>query len=228
MKRSSQMSRRRVLRGMGAAIALPWLEAMAPKTARADASDPGAPIPMRVAFLYVPNGVHAPDWTPTQTGPGFTFTPILRALEPFRDDLLVVSGLSQNSAAPLGDVGGDHARSLSCFLTGVHPLKTEGADIRAGVSIDQVAARQIEQFTRLPSLELGIDPSAQAGSCDGGYSCAYTSNISWRSATLPMAKEIDPRMVFDRLFGTHSPTGSAPRTAHAEALRKEHPRSRPR
>jgi hypothetical protein len=193
---------------MGAAIALPWLEAMAPMTARADASDRGAPAPRRVAFLYVPNGVHMPDWTPTQTGTGFTFTPILRALEPFRDDLLVLSGLSQNKASPLGDGGGDHARSLACFLTGAHPLKTEGANIRAGVSIDQVAAGQIGRFTRLPSLELGIDPSAQAGSCDGGYSCAYTSNISWKSATLPMAKEINPRMVFDRLFGTRVRPGT--------------------
>ncbi|MGP0069963.1 MAG: DUF1552 domain-containing protein, partial [Isosphaeraceae bacterium] len=118
------------------------------------------------------------------------------------------SGLAQNNAAPLGDEGGDHARSLACFLTGMHPLKTDGANIRAGVSIDQVAAAQVGQATRLASLELGIDPSAQAGSCDSGYSCAYSSNISWRSATLPMAKEIDPKLVFDRLFRAQARKGS--------------------
>jgi hypothetical protein len=216
MNRTGRMSRRTVLRGMGASIALPWLEAAAPITARADAPGPGMPIPRRVAFLYVPNGVHTPDWVPTETGSGFILTPILRPLEPYRDDLLVLSGLSQNSAAPLGDEGGDHARSLACFLTGVHPFKTDGANIRAGVSIDQIAAGQIGRFARLPSLELGIDPAAQAGSCDSGYSCAYSSNISWKSATMPMAKEINPRMVFDRLFGARVRQGPA-----AEQLRQE-------
>jgi hypothetical protein len=130
--------------------------------------------------------------------------------------LLVLSGLSQNNAAPMGDEGGDHARSLACFLTGAHPFKTDGANIRAGVSIDQVAAQRIGRLTRLPSLELGIDPSAQAGSCDAGYSCAYSSNISWKSATMPMAKEINPRLVFDRLFET----GVRPGTPE-ERLRQE-------
>src|SRR5262249_11447430 len=125
-----------------------------------------------------------------------------------RDDVLVLTGLAQRNAAPFGDEGGDHARSLACFLTGVHPLKTDGANIRAGVSIDQVAADQIGRQTKLPSLELGIDPSAQAGSCDSGYSCAYSSNISWKSATLPMAKETDPGLVFDRLFGSRAGEGS--------------------
>ena len=216
MNRAGRMSRRRVLRGLGATIALPWLDAMAPTSARAESAGPGATLPRRVAFLYVPNGVHAPDWTPAKTGAGYAFTPILRALEPFRDELLVLSGLSQNNAAPMGDEGGDHARSLACFLTGAHPLKTDGANIRAGVSIDQVAAAQVGRSTRLPSLELGIDPSAQAGSCDSGYSCAYSSNISWKSATLPMAKEIHPRMVFERLFGARVRQGTP-----AERLRQD-------
>ena len=159
-------------------------------------------IPRRMAFLYVPNGVHMADWTPAETGALAGLPPTLQPLEPFRQELLVLSGLAQQNAAAMGDEGGDHARSLACFLTGTHPLKTDGANIRAGVSIDQVAAFQIGHQTRLPSLELGIDPSAQAGSCDSGYSCAYSSNISWRSANLPMAKEIDPRLVFDRLFGS--------------------------
>ena len=156
------------------------------------------------------------DWTPRETGPSFGLPPTLRPLEPFRDDLLVLSGLAQQNAGPMGDEGGDHARSLACFLTGVHPLKTDGANIRAGVSIDQVAAAQIGRRTRLSSLELGIDPSAQGGSCDAGYSCAYSSNISWKSANMPMAKEIDPRLLFDRLFG------GVPRDASpAERARRE-------
>jgi hypothetical protein len=190
------------LRGIGAALALPWLEAMAPASAVAGDSAGGAEIPRRIAFLYVPNGVHMADWTPAETGPGFRLSPTLRSLEPFRQDLLVLSGLAQQNASPLGDEGGDHARSLACFLTGAHPLKTDGANIRAGVSIDQVAANRIGHRTRLPSLELGVDPSAQAGSCDSGYSCAYSSNISWKSDNMPMAKEIDPGLLFDRLFGS--------------------------
>jgi Protein of unknown function (DUF1552) len=201
MMRSVRLSRRAVLRGAGAAIALPWLEAMVPAVSRADEAAHVAVIPRRIAFLYVPNGVHMADWTPAEAGAGFRLPTTLRSLEPFRRDLLVLSGLAQQNASPMGDEGGDHARSLACFLTGAHPLKTDGANIRAGVSIDQVAAGQVGQRTRLPSLELGIDPSAQAGSCDSGYSCAYSSNISWKSANLPMAKEVDPRLAFDRLFG---------------------------
>ena len=216
MKRSGRPSRRTVLRGLGTAIALPWLEAMAPSAARAEGPGTGTVLPKRMAFLYVPNGVHMRDWTPVQEGPHFTFPPTLQALEPYRNELLVLSGLAQNNAAPFGDEGGDHARSLACFLTGIHPLKTDGANIRAGVSIDQVAAEHVGQATRLASLELGIDPSAQAGSCDSGYSCAYSSNISWKSATLPMAKEIDPRLVFDRLFGSQVRKGSS-----AEQLKRE-------
>ncbi len=215
-KRSVGLSRRAVLRGVGAAVALPWLEAMSLAPARAGEAAVAGAMPTRIAFLYVPNGVHMADWTPGETGTAFRLPPTLRALEPFRDDLLVLSGLAQQNASPMGDEGGDHARSLACFLTGMHPLKTDGANIRAGVSIDQVAAMQIGHRTRLPSLELGIDPSAQAGSCDSGYSCAYSSNISWKSENMPMAKEIDPGLLFDRLFG------SVPRDASpADRARRE-------
>lgn len=203
LNRSVRLSRRTVLRGVGTALALPWLEAMGAGSLQAGEGTKGA-IPRRMAFLYVPNGVHMPDWTPDRIGPDFRLPATLRPLEPFRQDLLVLSGLAQNNAAPMGDEGGDHARSLACFLTGSHPLKTDGANIRAGVSIDQVAAFQIGHRTRLSSLELGIDPSAQAGSCDSGYSCAYSSNISWRAENLPMPKEVDPRLVFDRLFGSRT------------------------
>jgi Protein of unknown function (DUF1552) len=215
MKRSVRLSRRAVLRGVGTALALPWLEAMAPAVSLGGDA-PRAALPRRMAFLYVPNGVHMADWTPAETGARFALPPTLQPLEPFRRELLVLSGLAQQNAAPLGDEGGDHARSLACFLTGTHALKTDGANIRAGVSIDQVAAFQVGHQTRLPSLELGIDPSAQAGSCDSGYSCAYSSNISWKSANLPMAKEIDPRQVFDRLFGARMPEVSP-----AERLRRD-------
>jgi Protein of unknown function (DUF1552) len=164
--------------------------------------------PKRMAFLYVPNGVHMADWTPKEVGTGFPIPPTLRALEPFKEHLLVLTGLAQHNAEALGDGPGDHARSLACFLTGAHPLKTDGAGIQVGVSVDQVAAAKVGKHTRLPSLELGIERGAQSGSCDSGYSCAYSSNISWRSANMPMAKEINPKLVFDRLFGTNSREGS--------------------
>jgi hypothetical protein len=208
MKRAGRLSRRTVLRGLGTAIALPWLESMTPSPTWG--GSPGADRALRrMAFLYVPNGIHMSDWTPTETGSGFALPSTLQALEPYRNDFLVLTGLAQQNAAPLGDEGGDHARSLACFLTGAHPLKTGGANLRAGVSIDQVAARQIGSLTRLPSLELGIERSAQSGECDSGYSCAYSSNISWKSANLPVAKEINPKLVFDRLFAVQAHNGSA-------------------
>jgi hypothetical protein len=193
----------------GTTIVLPWLEAMALAAGPGAGSPqgPGSSRPKRIAFLYVPNGVHMADWRPKQEGSGFTLPWILEPLGPFQDDLLVLSGLAQNNAEALGDGGGDHARSLSCFLTGVHPLKTDGADIHVGISANQVAAQKIGGQTRLPSLELGIERGGQSGNCDSGYSCAYSSNISWRSPTTPMAKEINPRSVFDRLFGGPGKTG---------------------
>ncbi|GIW89473.1 MAG: hypothetical protein KatS3mg108_3797 [Isosphaeraceae bacterium] len=194
--------RRTVLRGLGTTLALPWLEAMAPLIDPAKARAAGIdPRPRRMAFLYVPNGVHMPEWTPKQEGRGYELPEILKPLAPFRDDLLVLTGLAQDNANAKGDGGGDHARALAAFLTGVHPRKTDGANIRAGISVDQVAAQKIGHLTRFPSLELGCDPSAQAGNCDSGYSCAYSSNISWSSETTPLAKEVNPRLVFDRLFG---------------------------
>ena len=210
------ISRRTVLRGLGTALALPWLEAMAPL---AKAAAPSA-LPRRMAFFYVPNGVHMPDWTPTGTGPGFELPEILRPLAPIKDDLLVLSGLTQDGARAHGDGGGDHARSLASFLTGTHPLKTAGFGIKAGVSVDQVAAMAIGKSTRLPSIELGIDRGAQAGNCDSGYSCAYSSNISWRSPSTPMAKEINPQLVFERLFAGQLRRETAEAKARREKYRK--------
>ncbi|AMV39407.1 DUF1552 domain-containing protein [Planctomyces sp. SH-PL62] len=201
----SKITRRAVLRGAGAAVALPWMEAMASAADLAGSTPAG---PRRMAFFYVPNGVHMKDWKPEGDGRDYTLPWILEPLNPLKDDTLVLTGLAQHNAKALGDGPGDHARSLSCFLTGVHPVKTDGANIKAGVSVDQVAAQQIGSATRLPSLELGVERGGQSGNCDSGYSCAYSSNISWRSPTTPTSKEINPRLVFDRLFGGRGKTGS--------------------
>jgi Protein of unknown function (DUF1552) len=210
MKQSVKISRRSVLRGAGAAVGLPWLEAMAAGAAWGDGPSPGKgnAAPRRMAFLYVPNGVHMADWTPREAGSGFQIPLTLKPLEAYKDDLLVLTGLAQHNAEALGDGPGDHARSLACFLTGAHPLKTDGAGIRVGISVDQVAAEKVGRQTRLPSLEIGIERGAQSGNCDSGYSCAYSSNISWRSANMPMAKEINPKLVFDRLFASRLHEGS--------------------
>jgi len=199
MIRRREISRRTLLRGLGTAVALPWLEAMAPAAGVAAAGATAGHAPKRMAFLYVPNGAHMAAWTPKEEGAGFELPFILEPLKTFKDDLLVLSGLAQSGGEAHGDGGGDHARSLASFLTGVHPLKTD-TNIRAGVSVDQVAAQKVGSFTRFPSLELGIERGAQAGACDTGYSCAYSSNISWRTPSSPMAKEVNPRLVFDRLF----------------------------
>jgi hypothetical protein len=179
-------------------MALPLLEAMVPSRLRAAPNDRP---PVRMAFLYVPNGMHMPDWTPQGTGSEFELGPILQPLTAYKSEMTVLSGLTLNGARALGDGGGDHARSVAAFLTGAHPKKTDGADIQNGVSVDQVAASKIGAQTKLPSLELGLERSAPAGRCDSGYSCVYTSNMSWRSPTSPVAKEVDPAAVFDRLFG---------------------------
>jgi len=208
MSRSSRISRRAILRGAGAAMALPWLEAMAPRTVLGSPAAAAADGPRRMAFFYVPNGVHMPAWRPKEEGSSFELPWTLEPLNPLKDELLVLTGLAQRNGMALGDGPGDHARALGSFLTGAHPYKTDGANIKVGVSVDQVAALEIGDKTRLPSLELGIERGAQSGNCDSGYSCAYSSNISWRSETMPMAKEINPRFVFDRLFGAGA-TGSA-------------------
>ena len=199
------LRRRTFLRGVGAAVALPLLDAMplggfGPAAARA--ADGAARGPVRLAFTFFPNGVNTAKWFPEKTGRDWELTPTLEPLKDFRDDVTVLSGLAQRNADALGDGGGDHARNAATFLTGVHPLKTSGANIRAGRSVDQVAADLIGRETRLPSLELGVDRGRNAGSCDTGYSCAYSNNVSWRSPSQPTAKEINPKLAFQRLFGT--------------------------
>lgn len=194
---SQPIPRRRFLRGLGTAMALPALEAMAPRPALAAAATRP---PVRMAFLYVPNGVHMPAWKPAAEGAAYELTPTLAPLAAVRSKLNVLSGLAHDKARANGDGPGDHARSAAAVLTASQPYKTNGADIRVGVSVDQVAAQQVGKATVFPSLEIGIDRSAQAGNCDSGYSCAYSSNISWSSPSTPVAKEINPRLVFERLF----------------------------
>jgi hypothetical protein len=196
------MSRRTVLKGLGASLALPWLEAMGPLAAWANPAPTVQRTPNRVAFLYVPNGIHMQDWTPAEDGAAFTLPRTLEPLQGVKDRLMVLTGLTADKARPHGDGGGDHARAMAAFLTGCQARKTDGSDIRAGISVDQVAAARLADQTRLPSLEIGCDPSAMAGNCDSGYSCVYSSTISWRSATMPVPKLVSPRLVFDRLFGS--------------------------
>jgi len=216
------VDRRTVLRGVGAAMALPMLEAMSPLAAIAYAApltnglfaDPANT--KRLCYIFFPNGVHYADWKPTGAGAEFQFSDLLAPLERHRSRVGVISGLSHHNAQALGDGPGDHARSAACFLTGAHPVKTAGADIEAGVSVDQVAARALEGRTRFASLELGCEPALQSGNCDSGYSCAYSSNISWRTPNTPNLKEINPRLVFERLFMMGGDAESA--RARAERL----------
>ena len=190
------LSRRQLLRGVGVAVTLPPLQALAGSRQSA---------PLRMAFVGVPNGVNQGAWRPSGVGRdaklGVTFAPATS----FKSRLQIFTGFTQKNADALGDGGGDHARANAAFLTGCHPRKTGGADIRNGISVDQVAARDIGHLTRLPSLELICVRSRRSGSCDSGYSCAYEYNLSWASETLPMPAEADPRQVFERLFGAGPP-----------------------
>ena len=206
---NTRLSRRTVLRGVGTAIALPALEGMLPSAALASGASNGQPL--RMAFFMVPNGVHVPDWTPKSEGALNELPYIMEPLKNVKDKVNVLTGLTHDKARANGDGPGDHARSAAAFLTGCQPRKTAGADIKAGVSVDQYAAGEVGKRTRFRSLELGIDRSAQAGNCDSGYSCAYSSNIAWMGEASPVAKEVDPRLVFDRLFssGNKEETGEA-------------------
>ncbi len=198
---TTPLSRRTMLRGLGTAVSLPLLEAMVPIRSALAGPSVHPHAPQRAAWFFVPNGINMEHWTPDAVGEEFTLPIILEPLADQQEDLLVLTGLTADKARPNGDGPGDHARSAGAFLTGCQPYKTSGANIRVGISADQVAAEQIGKGTRLPSLELGIDPGLQSGSCDSGYSCAYSANISWKTPSTPMAKQSNPRSVFERLFG---------------------------
>jgi len=181
------------------------LEGMLPMTAMA--MSPKART-VRMAFISVPNGINMANWTPELEGAGYVLPYTLEPLHNVRKSLSILTGLTQQNAFALGDGPGDHARSAATWLTGVHPKKTSGADINVGISVDQVAAKHIGTQTPFPSLELGCERGAQAGDCDSGYSCAYSSTISWKTSTTPMAKEVNPRLVFERFFGNGDPKES--------------------
>jgi hypothetical protein len=201
------LSRRTVLRGLGASVALPFLDAMVPALSMGAAAATPA---RRYGFFYMPNGVAMNHtgvnyWKPQTTGADFEFSPILKPLEPFRDQLTVVSGLHNRTAESLGDGNGDHTRSTGSWLTGTHIKRTEGSDLRAGTSADQVIASQFKKDTPLPSLELAILPNSVTGGCDTGYSCAYGTTLSWASPTTPLPTQSSPRLVFEQLFGDGGP-----------------------
>jgi hypothetical protein len=200
------LNRRTLLRGIGGALALPLLDSMIPARAAAGTK----PI-IRLGFVYTPNGMIPAGWLPKIEGSGFEITPTMRPLAPFRENLLVLSNLTQRTADALGDGGGDHARAGATWLTGVHPKKTEGSEIHAGISADQIAAKALGKQTQFASLELGIEEPSFAGGCDSGYSCAYTNTISWRGPTTPNPVQISPRTVFERLFGDGESTDPAAR-----------------
>ncbi|HLH40340.1 MAG TPA: DUF1552 domain-containing protein [Bryobacteraceae bacterium] len=212
------IDRRRFLRGVGTALALPFLDAMTPAFA---GPNHGGARPIRLGFVYVPNGIIdlKGEWTPAGSGADFTFAPTMRALEPFREHLLVLTNLAQLNGRALGDGPGDHARAGATWLTGVHPKKTEGAEIHAGISADQVAARELGAVTQFASLELGLEAPGLVGNCDSGYSCAYTNTVSWRSASTPMPPEVNPRTLFERLFGDGDSTDRAARMARLREQR---------
>ena len=192
-----QIPRRTFLRGLGTAIALPTLDAMIPARALAAGN---AKFPTRMAFIYIPNGVIQEKWNVKGEGKDYQFSHILEPLAKHREDLLVFSGLAHDKARANGDGAGDHARANATFLTGAQARKTSGADIKLGVSVDQIAAQKIGDKTRLSSLELSSDGVRLSGRCDSGYSCAYQFNLAWKNASTPMPPESNPKAVFDRLF----------------------------
>lgn len=205
--------RRAFLRGLGATVALPLLDAMLPAFATAAESTS----PTRLGVVYVPNGIIMNEWTPATEGAGYAMTRTLEPLAPFRDKMLVLSGLVDKTALALaGEGAGDHARAAATFLSGVHPKKTEGAGIQAGVTVDQFVAKELGKDTQLTSLELALDSTEVVGSCDGGYSCAYTNTLSWRGPTSPMPMENKPRAVFERLFGDSDSTNPQERLARMQ------------
>jgi len=204
------ISRRTVLRGVGVAVALPLLDAMVPALT-AFQKTPARPV-RRLGVVYHPNGVVYENWLPKGTGAGFEFSRVLAPLERLRDRVVVVTGLADRQAEALGDGGGDHSRASGSYLTGVHVKKSDSM-VQNSVSMDQLAAKAFERDTQLSSLQLTVDMNNLVGSCDTGYSCAYSNTLSWLTPTLPLMSENDPRVVFERLFGASDSTDPRVRMA---------------
>src|SRR6202453_2959367 len=202
------ISRRTILRGAGTAVALPLLDSMIPAFAPAATT---APV-RRLGVVYHPNGVIYDKWLPTGAGSEFELSPTLKGLEPFKDKLIVVTGLFSDQAEPLGDGGGDHSRACGSYLTGVHVKKSD-SNVENAVSMDQIAATHFERDTQLSSLQMTADENSLLGSCDLGYSCAYSSTISWLTPTLPLMAENNPRVLFERMFGSSDSTDPRVRAA---------------
>ena len=192
------LPRRTVLRGLGTALALPMLDAMVP--ALSGISGRAAEPVRRLGWVYCPNGMAMDAWMPAAKE-SLDLSTTLSPLAPYRDQTVVVSGLAQGQAEALGDGNGEHTRATATWLNGVHPRETEGADVRAGKTADQIAADQLGRTTPLGSLELAIDQDFLVGSCDNGYSCIYMNTIAWRDETTPLPMQNNPRVVFERLFG---------------------------
>jgi hypothetical protein len=193
------LNRRTVLKGLGATLSLPWLDAMTPAFAQSTVTG-GAPV--RLAWFYVPNGIDMRHWTPAAEGALGELPGILQPLAAHKHDLLVLSNLTANWGRPLLDGAGDHGRAMAAYMTGMYVHKTAGADLKLGISADQVAAQAVGHLTRLPSLEVGLEEARMAGNCDNGYSCAYAYNVAWKTETQPLPPISDPRHLFERLFGT--------------------------
>jgi hypothetical protein len=189
------LPRRTFLRGIGATVALPLLDAMVPAM---KAAAPAAP---RYAPIYFGNGANMLEWTPAATGVGFELSPTLSPLEAFRDRTMVFTGLDNFPATDQGDVGGQHPRAAPAFMSCMHPKQTEGADVEAGTTIDQIIAERICRDTKLQSLEVSVDRNDVVGACDHGYACAYMNSLAWKNPTTPLPSETNPHFVFERLFG---------------------------
>jgi Protein of unknown function (DUF1552) len=212
LERHLSLSRRQFLRGLGVCMALPVFESSMGGVLRAATAPTGPGVattstgaPLRMAYVYVPNGVHQDYWWPKGEGTDFELGRTMQPLAALKNNFQVLGGLDHKNAAPGNDGAGDHARANATFLTGARARKTDSVDIQVGASVDQLAAQQVGHATRFASLELSCDSVRKSGSCDSGYSCAYQYNLSWRSASTPMTPEPNPRLVFERLFGVGAP-----------------------
>jgi hypothetical protein len=211
------LHRRTFLKGVGAAIGLPVLDAMLPALKASQV--PGQPV--RAAWFYVPNGIDMRHWLTGDEGPLGTLPKVLEPFEKVKNDILILSNLTSNWGRPLLVGAGDHGRAVSSYMTGVEVHRLGGTDIKLGISADQIAARAVGHLTKLPSVEMGLEEARQAGNCDNNYSCAYVYNMAWRSETQPLPPISDPRALFERLFGTdivESPAAHAKRLAMRRSI----------
>ncbi|HJR56020.1 MAG TPA: DUF1552 domain-containing protein [Rhizomicrobium sp.] len=191
------IGRRTLLRGLGACLALPLMEGM---SSSAKAAEAAAAACKRFQVIYLPNGMVMQNWTPAELGENYTLSPILKPMAPFRDKFAVIKNLDHVMAEAMGDGAGDHARCCATFLTGVHIYKSDSVLLN-GPSMDQLVARKTGQYTQIASLELGLNQPSMVGSCDAGYSCAYNNTMSWTDPKTPLPITVNPREVFERLFG---------------------------